>query len=186
MNGRVVLRFISYFLLVIAILMGITFALVYYYQGKSPKSAQNDSSDDYAQMVGYIDPEKADYTENYSLCGESGLYGYYHSSAPDIYKGGKFTFREMILNGYENNGYEDSGYLNLRFHINCRGEVGNLEVNELNPDLGKSDMSDELVAQLVKLTVSSDNWELFGGGDNNYYMYLNFKIEDGEIIEILP
>ncbi|MEL7002345.1 MAG: hypothetical protein AAFN93_06370 [Bacteroidota bacterium] len=185
MTGRTLVKFISYFLFVILLLGGITFALVYYYQGKTTESPSEEASDE-AQMVGYINPENALYTDNFSLCGQYAMYGYYHSSAPKIYKGGKNIFRDRVLSSYDHKEYQDSGYLNFRFHINCRGEVGNIEVNELNADLEIDDMTDELVDKLIDLTRESDNWELFAGGENNYYMYLNFKIKDGEIVEILP
>ncbi len=173
----------GFILLGIISILGILVGILYYqYQGKYEVD-----SEQYTHNVGYINPKNTiQPNDDFVLCGNERLIGYYHSSAPKIYHGTKYQFREFIMSNFQNEQFNDLGFLNLRFHINCRGQVGNLEINELNNDFEKSSMSQDLVDQIVKLISRSENWETFAGGDYNYYMYLNFKIEDGNITEIVP
>ena len=135
--------------------------------------------------IGSINKEIATRVDNFEICGER-IIGFYHSSAPEIYNGDKNNFRKRLLESYDNNRYSDSGYLNLRFYINCKGDVGYLEVNELDLNLEKTNLDESMVRNLVDLVVLRDNWNPFYNEEANYYMYLNFRIENGEITEILP
>jgi hypothetical protein len=183
MKIKKVLKVSGIVLLGVILLAGILVTFFYYqYQGKYQVHSEK-----YTINVGYIDPFNAiQPIEGFELCGNGRLIGYYHSAAPKIYKGTKHKFREFILSNFENKGFTDSGMLNLRFHINCDGQVGNLEINELNNEFKKRSLTQELVDQIIQLISQSANWETFAGEDYNYYMYLNFKIEDGDIIEIIP
>ncbi|MBQ0735284.1 hypothetical protein [Aquimarina celericrescens] len=141
----------------------------------------------YPDYVGKIDLNKATRTTEFSLCkDENKPHGFYSSSAPHIYKKNKLEFREFIVQHYQNRNRNDNGYLNLRFHINCRGETGNLIINELNADLEPSNLSATLVEQLVDLSMRNENWRTADHPTINYYMYLIFKIENGNVTEILP
>jgi len=173
----------GFVLLGVILLLGILVAFFYYnYQGK-----YQIDSEKYTNNVGYIDPSNTVRpNEEFELCGNGRLLGSYHSAAPKIYKGTKLQFREFILSNFDNKGLSGSGMLNLRFHVNCNGQIGNLEINELNSDFEKSSLSQELVDQVIQLISRPANWETFAGEDYNYYMYLNFKIENGEITEIIP
>jgi len=142
----------------------------------------------YPHDVGYINPKTAAFSKQFALCDTvSKPKGYYHSER-NIFNGGKYQFRKTISEKYKNNGYTDSGFLNLRFHVNCNGDVGNVEINELNSDYKQIDLNDELVDQLVNLSIAKENWtpKEIGGKTYDSYMYLIFKIENGEILEILP
>lgn len=183
MRIKKVLRVSGFVLLGIILLAAILSAFLHYrFQDKYPVDTEK-----YAHPVGYIDPSNViQPNKDFELCGNGRLIGFYQSAAPKIYKGTKLMFRKSILSNFKNNGFKDSGMLNLRFHINCNGQVGNIEINELNNDFEKTDFTQGLVDQIIKLVSQKAHWETFAGGDHNYYMYLNFKIEDGDIIEIIP
>ena len=158
-----------------------------YYQYYGKFSANEEK---YPQHIGYINPEKALLTEDFEIC-DANLLGAYSSSQPKIYKGGKYAFKKYIQNNYTNDGYTDSGFLIFRFHINCNGETGNVEINELNQDMQPTDLNDAMVEQLLKLTVKKENWQVGyvsdeDGNAYNHYMYILYKIENGELLEILP
>lgn len=184
MNWKKIALIIFGILGVIILLFGSFIGYIYYERlGKYPTNTAK-----YPQEIGYIDPTTSQFSEGFELC-DSSLkpYGYYHS-ARDIFKGGKYQFRKTISAKYANNGYTDSGFLNLRFLLNCKGEVGNVEINELNTEYEKTDLNDELVNQLVNLSIAKENWipKEIEGKAYDSYMYLIFKIKNGEVLEILP
>lgn len=178
-----VFKIFGFVLLGVISLLGVLAALVYYqYHGKYGVDREK-----YSHHVGYISPENViQVVDDFSLCGNEELIGYYHSAAPKIYRGTKHRFREFVLSSFQNKGFDGSGYLNLRFHVNCKGQVGNLEVNQLDDNFHKQSLSIDMVDQIVGLISHAENWDTFAAGDYNYYMYLNFKIENGDITEIIP
>lgn len=164
--------------------------LIFYYNyshydriGKYPINTKK-----YPHDVGFINPKTTEFSKGFALCDSTMKpQGYYHSER-NIFKGGKYQFRKTISEKYKNNEYTDSGFLNLRFHLNCNGEVGNVEINELNTNYEKTNLNNELVKQLVNLTIARENWtpKQIDGQTYDSYMYLIFKIENGEVLEILP
>lgn len=183
MKSKKVLKIIGMAFIGITILVSVLVAYLYYQgYGKYPTNEEK-----YSHHVGYIDPTSShQVVADFSLCGEKQVVGSYQSAAPRIYRGSKHVFRKFILANYKNEGFSDSGLLNLRFHINCHGQVGNVEINELDTDFNKASFSKALVDQVMALAFRPENWEMFRGEHYNYYMYLNFNIKDGNIIEITP
>ncbi len=159
------------------------FGLLYYQvQGRFEVDEEK-----YPYHVGYLSPENADFSKDFERCSDELPIGFYHSTAPHIYNNGKPAFQAYILANFENEPYSDNGYLNLRFLIDCEGDLGDLEVNELNTDLELTDLSDELVNDLVALAMRPENWaSLKKKEPRDMYMYLLFKLENGKVVEIIP
>ena len=104
-------------------------------------------------------------------------------------KENKGEFRRFIIQHFNNNNYKDNGLLNLRFLINCKGEIGDIEINELNFDFEPIALTDSLVQELMELAFLKDNWDVSRLRliePNDYYMYLIFRIENGQMVDILP
>lgn len=181
MNWKKALKIIGYSILVILIFGLVALGYLYYQtKGKYPVDKEK-----YPQYIGKIDTSKEINTDGFEFCGRGRIRGYYHSAAPTIYKGSKLAFRKMIQSNFNNNQYTDQGYLSLRFNINCDGKTGNVIITELNPDLEKTTLNQDLVSELYELSIKEENWQTTGE-DLNYYMYLLFKIENGKVTEILP
>jgi hypothetical protein len=87
-----------------------------------------------------------------------------------------------------NDNYSDSGYLNLRFIINCEGEVGRFVIHENNLDLEPNTFNKDLKNQLFKLTSEIKGWQPIVLYDDvrDSYMYVSYRIENGKITEIIP
>ena len=112
--------------------------------------------------------------------------GFYHSSAPTIYKGSKYQFRQNLLAAYNADKYKDNGYFNLRFYISNVGKVWLYEVKEMDFDFNPTQFTLGLKEELIALSLKKDNWDPFSEEDLNYYMHLTYRIENGKITEIIP
>lgn len=159
------------------------FAFEYLYiQNKSPINKEK-----FPHYIGYIDQEKALLNDVYELC-DDGIYKTHHGAPDDAFEVSKKRYRDTLLSEYKNEKYSDSGYLNFRFLINCEGNAGWFEIVEMNLNLEEIDLNSEMVNQLLKLTSNSKNWKIYTYKEipRNYYMYISYRIEHGEIIEILP
>ncbi len=153
-----------------------------------PAEAQQKLSDyNYEDQVGFLSPSNPDYSKGFKRCSPGLPFGFYSSSTPAIYKENKGKFRKFIYANFNENNFDDNGMLNLRFIINCNGEIGDVEVNELNRDFEKIDLNDLLVDQLKALSFRKDNWNFnLIEKPLDYYMYLIFRIENGKVVDILP
>lgn len=137
--------------------------------------------------IGYLSPDNPDISENFNRCSDKLPAGFYHSAAPYIYKGGKPDFRRFIQSNFSENSFTDNGYLNFRFLINCKGELGDVETNQLNENLEITDLNKDLVSELSKLTLRKENWGSLKTREvRDLYMYIIYKIENGQVVEILP
>ena len=135
----------------------------------------------------YINPDKALLNKVFKVCDEYRVYQYYNTQELP-YPKGKNGFRNYIYSHYENRNYTDSGYFNIRFIINCEGKAGRFIVHENNLDLEPIAFNRDLKAQLIKLTTHIKAWKpiLINNERRDCFMYVSYRIENGEITEIIP
>lgn len=184
MKKRKILKTVLYFIGALLLFGVISFATLYYFAyGKFEVDTQK-----FPHYVGYINKEKALLNDVYELCDKGALYKVHHGAPEDAFEGSKKQFRNYIITHYENKSYNDSGYLNFRFLVNCEGNAGWFEIIEMNLQLEETKLNQNMVQQLFKLTSNPENWAVFtyDGQPRNYYMYISYRIENGEILEILP
>ena len=144
------------------------------------------SKNKFTKRVAYINPKKALLSNGFETCNKM-IVDYYNPERA-TYSEGKNGLRKFILSNYENKSYTDSGYLNIRFVINCKGEAGRYIIHENNLDLEPSTLNKDLVDQLFNLTTQLKKWNpnVIRGEKKDSYMYISYKIENGEITEIIP
>jgi len=142
----------------------------------------------YQHYVGYIDQEKA-LLNNGVLCDKENIKLTHHGPALLAFEGNKKRFKNFILSKYRHQLYKDSGYISFRFLVNCKGEAGWFTISEMNLNLEKTDLNDDMVNELLSLTSKKENWNILSYNDNvaiDYYMYIIYRIENGKVTEILP
>lgn len=174
---------ISFYILGILIIIAIGCFCFYYYKFNykyKPKKK-------YTHSVEYINPETALLNDGFIICNEKYIAQYYNPKRAR-YSKGKNGLRKFILSNYKNKDYTDSGYLNIRFIINCHGKAGRYIIHENNLDLEPIKFNPDLVNQLFNLTTQLKKWipNYIHGENRDSYMYISYRIENGEITEIIP
>ncbi len=82
-----------------------------------------------------------------------------------------------------------SGYVRIRFIVNCKGESGRFRITESDFNYQPFQFKRKIIKQLYDITKNIEKWDVISdevNGPRDYYMYLIFKIKDGQLIEILP
>jgi len=163
--------------------VGFSTYIYYNYYGKFAADEEK-----YPYYIGFIDQETALLNQNYSLCGDGTIYKTHHGAPFDAYQYNKRTFKENVLKTYKNEDFTDSGYVNFRFLVNCEGNPGWFEIVEINENFEEVSHSTEMVNQLLKITSNPAHWAIYKVDEmpKNYYHYVSYKIENGEVTEILP
>jgi hypothetical protein len=144
------------------------------------------SKNRYEHRIAHIDPNNSMLSDGFETCHEY-IYDYYNPERP-TYVNGKNGLRKFVLKNYKNDGYSDSGYLNIRFVINCKGETGRYVIHENDLSLSPKKFNPEIKKQLFELTTQLNKWNpnFIRGKKVDSYMYISYRIENGEIIEIIP
>lgn len=148
----------------------------------------------FTERVAYIDLETAQLTDGFSVCDSNYIVDYYNYAVGDTfhrktsYIHGKNGLRKEVLAQYQNRNYSDSGYLNFRFIVNCKGEAGAYVIHENDLDFNQKQFDSDLVQQLFEITTNFKQWHpnYMRGANRDSYMYISYRIEHGEITEILP
>ncbi len=106
-----------------------------------------------------------------------------------IYKGGKPVlisyFKERYKNGRDST---ENGYVVVHFFVNDKGKAGKFRIQIMDFDYQPIRFVDNLETQIFCLTKQMSGWQSIKYGEKNfgYYCYLNFKIINGQIEDIMP
>lgn len=152
----------------------------YYYYGRYPA---NDKK--YPHHVGYLNPANPDFHSSFKRCRPKTVpLGYYHSAADQAFRIDKKTFVRNVRQVYDPQDFSASGFFNIRFLIDCQGNIGDYEINILNTEYEVTKMDALLVDQLTYILLDKKHWK--GVQERDLYMYVILKLKDGELLEILP
>ncbi|MDN5288282.1 MAG: hypothetical protein JWR38_4556 [Mucilaginibacter sp.] len=126
---------------------------------------------------------------NFYLCHQNFIIQYYNVATS--YKGGGGAIKKSILNRYR---YKQAymlatGFVTIRFVINCKGQTDRFRISQLNNNYQQTVFNKDLIAQLLELCKSLDQWVPGKDDKGNIYdsyYYLNFKLVKGHIKAITP
>lgn len=151
---------------------------------------KKNQSEKYLRWVGDIEKNKQKDETDFELCnGDESVYQYFHFGEGPVYHGEK----PKIFTHFESNykpisGEEGSGFIQIRFIVNCEGQAGRFRVLQSDENYQEKKFDPKITSQLLNLTKGIDQWEVFYRNEKpvDYYMYLIFKMKNGQLIEILP
>ncbi|SMC56786.1 hypothetical protein [Moheibacter sediminis] len=86
---------------------------------------------------------------------------------------------------------KESGSIRIRFIVNCKGETDRFRIIGSDENYQEKEFDKSITDQLLSIIKSLNGWKLkyFRENENqpiDYYQYLIFKIENGQIVKILP
>lgn len=145
---------------------------------------------EYSRWVGDIEQNDQVDELNFKVCnGDDKILQYFNLGEGPVYSGEKSS----ILNTFESkykalSNNDQNGFIRIRFIVNCEGKTGRFRVLQSDDNFREIKFDESIVTQLVDITKGIENWQIFYRRDTpvDYYMYLIFKIKDGQLTEILP
>ena len=129
---------------------------------------------------------------NFVICDKNNIKQHYvrnSSDTPPSYKGEKRGMEKVIMSKYISQKAEtQSGYLTIRFIVNCQGETGRFRIEEMDLSYQPIHFENSISKQLLEIVKNLNEWIPRQSQDKIYdfYQYLTFKIQDGQITKILP
>ncbi|WBL44674.1 hypothetical protein PBT90_08270 [Algoriphagus halophytocola] len=144
---------------------------------------------EYLRWVGDIPFDPAIDNPEFELChGDSNARQYFNFSQGFQYEGEKLALVQEFKSSYEPVGVDDSGLIRIRFLVNCKGESGRFRVIAMDNNYEEMVFDERITNQLLQITKQLDGWKILPTLEEplDYYQYLIFKIEKGNVVEILP
>jgi len=126
-------------------------------------------------------------SDEFELCNTS-LHPYYY---PELkYEGDFYAIKKHFKEYYQPVlASDNSGIIRIRFQVNCKGESGNYNIETYDFNFKITQINKEITTQLLELTKSLDGWIPARNDDGkrvNSHKFLAFKVENGNLIEIMP
>lgn len=140
-------------------------------------------------QVGHISASALLDKSDFKACYEEKMFPYYYGRHPSKFSHGKDSLRNYFLQQYDHQGFtNESGYITIRFIINCEGETGRHQLLQVGLDYQEKEFNEQLTDRLLHLTKDLKDWDALSFSDSTYdsFIHLTFKIENGELVEILP
>ena len=144
----------------------------------------------YPRMIGDSEFDLALDSPDFVLCHTERSVIQYYAIGEKTYSGEKRAIIESFEKSYDPAIVKkESGLIRIRFIVNCNGNTGRFRINGMDPSYNEKVFDPKITNQLLEITKSLKDWKIYPDGDKrkrDYYMYLTFKIVDGQIKEILP
>lgn len=126
---------------------------------------------------------------SFVVCNDRQVAQYYNFGADMAYRSEKPTLRKAIDEAFDPTLVKGiTGYLTIRFIINCEGKAGRFRAEGMTMSYQPMKFNQTLVARLTDVLKEYKLWGVasYNGVQYDYYHYLTFKIENGELKEVLP
>jgi hypothetical protein len=146
----------------------------------------------YLRWVGDIPFDENIDDPDFKLCfNDNDIRQYFNFSKGVQYKGEKPAIDEYFKEKYQAVESNQSGLIRIRFIVNCKGETDRFRLMAMDGNYQATKFSSEITDQLLDLTQKMDGWlpiemEEMNNTALDYYQYIIFKIDRGNIIEIMP
>lgn len=165
-----------------------SFLLLLLLSCKSEKQA--DSENEYLRWVGDIEHNETTDKPAFKTCnGDEQILQYFNLGAGPLYPEEKSALLETFETQYkpvEANG--QNGMIRIRFVVNCEGKAGRFRILQADNDYNEIEFDKRITNQLLEITKGIEAWRVMYWREipADYYFYLIFKINDGQLTEILP
>ncbi len=114
----------------------------------------------------------------------------YHNNSRGLeYRGEKLAIIESFEKKYVPiPDSSQNGLIRVRFVVNCKGQTDRFRIIAMDEDYQTKKFDERITQQILDICKSLDGWLPKKKEDKefDYYQYLIFKIQSGQITEILP
>lgn len=143
----------------------------------------------YPNMVGDIAFNKETDKQNFELCFENHIFQYFNNSGGLEYEGEKLAIEKEFAEKYKSEIIEnETGLIRIRFVVNCKGESDRFRLISMDENYNEKTFLKSITDQLLNISKNLKGWKTkkYKEKEIDYYQYLIFKIENGQLKEILP
>lgn len=146
---------------------------------------------EYLRHVGDILKDSLTDNINFKVChGDDNVFQYFNLGYGPVYAGEKSTLLNTFKTKYKPViDKNQNGLIRIRFIVNCEGQAGRFRILQSDTDFNETEFDEKIISQLIDITKNIGEWVILLNNNKqpvDYYFYLIFKINNGQITEILP
>ena len=143
----------------------------------------------YPNYVGDIEFNSEIDNKDFEICFEKHIFQYFNTSDGMEYEGEKSAIEMVFMNNYKSEKIDnESGLIRINFVVNCKGKTDRFRLISMDENYKEKIFLKSITNQLLIITKNLNGWKAKKYQEKNidYYQYLIFKIENGQLKEILP
>ncbi|MDH6309347.1 hypothetical protein M2451_002767 [Dysgonomonas sp. PFB1-18] len=144
----------------------------------------------YPKYVGDIEFDEKTDRKDFELNLEKRIYQYFNHFDNGLeYEGEKLAIEKEFAAKYKPEKIEnETGLIRINFVVNYKGETDRFRLIAMDENYNEKVFPQSVTSQLMDITKGLKGWKIQRSKDAevDYYQYLIFKIQDGQLIEILP
>ena len=150
---------------------------------------KNEPKSDYPNFVGDIEFNSQTDKQDFELCNGRFISQYFNNSGASEYEGEKLAIEKEFAEKYKSENIKtENGLIRIRFVVNCKGKTDRFRLISMDENYQEKVFVQSITDQLMDITKNLKGWKAQKDAEKgiNYYKYLIFKIENGQLKEILP
>lgn len=144
---------------------------------------------EYPRHIGDAEFDQNLDSPDFTLCYPNHVAQYFNYGDGLEYDGEKTAIVDVFRESYDPSlSLPESGLLRIRFIVNCQGKTGRFRLLGMDENYNEKVFDISIIDQVLNICRSLDGWNVKYDKGNaiDYYQYLIFKFEEGEIVEIMP
>lgn len=150
---------------------------------------KNENKSVYPNYVGDIEFNSEIDNKEFELCNSKRIFQYFNNSGGLEYEGEKLEIEQEFTEKYKSEIIEnENGLIRINFVVNCKGKTDRFRLISMNQNYQEKFFVKSITEQLMSIAKNLKGWKgkKIKEKEIDYFQYLIFKIENGQIKEILP
>jgi len=150
---------------------------------------KSETKSEYPNYVGDIEFNSKIDNKEFELCNSNHIFQYFNNSGGLEYEGEKLAIEKEFTEKYKSEIIEnETGLIRINFVVNCKGKTDRFRLISMNENYEEKVFNKSVTEQLMIISKNLKGWKgkKYREREIDYYQYLIFKIENGQLKEILP
>jgi hypothetical protein len=143
----------------------------------------------YPNYVGDIEFNSETDTKDFELCYSKHIFQYFNIGNGLEYEGEKLAIEKEFAEKYKSEIIKnETGLIRINFVVNCKGKTDRFRLISMGENYKEKVFVNSITEQLMSITKNLKGWKgkKYNEKEIDYYQYMIFKIENGQLKEILP
>ena len=150
---------------------------------------KSETKSEYPNYVGDIEFNSEIDNKDFELCSSKHIYQYFNFGDGLVYEGEKLAIEKEFTEKYKSEIIKnETGLIRINFVVNCKGKTDRFRLISMDENYKDKVFVKSITEQLMGITKNLKGWKgkKYKEREIDYYQYLIFKIENGQLKEILP
>lgn len=150
---------------------------------------KTETKSEYPAYVGDIEFNSETDNKDFVICNAKHIFQYFNSGDGLEYECEKLAIKKEFAEKYKSEFIKnETGLIRINFVVNCKGKTDRFRVLSMGENYEEKVFVKSITEQLMSITKNLKGWKTkkYEEREISYYQYLIFKIENGQLKEILP